>query len=61
MARIFIADGRQFDDPDPNLSVEEVKQMFASFMPDLANAEAKETPRGEDTVVELVRRVGTKG
>lgn len=61
MARVFIYDGREFPDPDPTLSVEEVKAMMADFFPELANAEVKEISRGEDTLYELVRRVGTKG
>ncbi|MBI4215909.1 MAG: carbamoylphosphate synthase large subunit [Chloroflexi bacterium] len=59
--RIFIYDGREFPDPDPSRSVEEVKAMMADFFPELANAEVREGKRGEDTLHELVRRVGTKG
>jgi len=61
MARVFIYDGREFPDPDPNLSVDEVRRMMSDFFPELANAEMRESKRGEDTVHELVRRVGTKG
>ena len=61
MARIFIYDGREFPDPDPNLGVEEVRRMMADFFPELSNAEMREGTRGEDQVVEFVRRVGTKG
>lgn len=61
MARVFVYDNREFPDPDPGLSVEEVRQKMADFFPDLANAEAKESKRGDDTVIEFVRRVGTKG
>ena len=35
--------------------------MMADFFPELANAEVREHRKGEDTVYELVRRVGTKG
>ena len=59
--RVFIYDGREFPDPDPNLSVDEVKRMMSDFFPELANAEVREQQRDEDTVYELVRRVGTKG
>jgi len=59
--RVFIYDGREFPDPDPNMSVDEVKAMMADFFPELANAEVRESNQGEDTVYELVRRVGTKG
>jgi PRTRC genetic system protein C len=61
MARVFIYDGREFPDPDPNSSVDEVKRMMTDFFPELANAEVRESSRGEDTLYELVRRVGTKG
>ena len=61
MARVFVYDGREFPDPDPGLSVEEVKTMMADFFPEVSNAEVREVERGEDTVHELVRRVGTKG
>jgi PRTRC genetic system protein C len=61
MAREFTYDGRSFPDPDPTLSVEEVKRIMTDFFPDLANAEVRESKRGEDTVHEFVRRVGIKG
>ena len=61
MARIIIYDGREFPDPDPSLSIDEIKQMFASFLPELATAEVKESDRGDDKVYHLVKRVGVKG
>jgi len=61
MARVFVYDGREFPDPDPNLTPDEVRQMMTDFFPELANAEVKETTRGEDTLYELVRKVGVKG
>jgi PRTRC genetic system protein C len=61
MARIFVYDGREFPDPDPNKSVEEVKQTMTDFFPELANAEVKEAARGEDTLYEFVKKVGVKG
>jgi PRTRC genetic system protein C len=59
--RIFIVDGREFPDPDPNLSVDEVRRMMTDFFPELANAETREHKRGDDTLCEFVRRVGEKG
>jgi len=59
--RIFVYDDREFPDPDKNLSPEEVKSMMTDFFPELANAEIREHTRGDDTLYELVRRVGTKG
>lgn len=61
MARIFVYDGREFPDPDANLGVDDVKKMMSDFFPELANAEVKEATRGEDTLYEFVRKVGTKG
>jgi len=61
MARIIAYDGREFPDPDPKMSVDEVRQYLANFFPELSNAETKESKRGEDTIVEFKRRVGTKG
>ena len=35
MVRIFVADSREHPDPDPNLSIEQVRDMMADFLPDL--------------------------
>ena len=59
--RVFVYEGREFPDPDPNLAVEDVKRMMADFFPELTNADVREHKRGEDTLYELVRRTGTKG
>ena len=59
--RVFVYDGREFPDPDPSLSTEEVKQKMTDFFPELTNAEVREHKRDEDTLYELVRRTGTKG
>lgn len=61
MARIFAYDSRQFPDPDPKLSVEEVRRQFAEFFPELANAETREEKRGDETVYTFSKRIGTKG
>lgn len=61
MARIFVYEEREHPDPDPNLPVDEVRQMMSAFFPELANAEAKTSKRGEDEIIEFKRRVGTKG
>ena len=59
--RIFVYDGREFPDPDPTLSPDDVRKMFVDFFPELANAEIKEQKRGDDTLVHLIRKTGTKG
>jgi PRTRC genetic system protein C len=61
MARVFIVDEREHPDPDPNRSIEQVRDLLADFFPDLANATHTVTQRGEDQVVEFRRTVGTKG
>ena len=61
MARVFVYDGREFPDPDPNMSVEEVRQSMTNFFPELANADTKQSKRGDDDIVEFQKRVGTKG
>lgn len=40
--RVFIVEGREFPDPDPNMSVDEVRQQMANFFPELSNAETKD-------------------
>jgi PRTRC genetic system protein C len=61
MARIFIIDGRENLDPDPALTVDQVKAIFAGFMPEVATADMTTTKRGDDEVIEFKRKVGTKG
>lgn len=61
MARIFVYDGREFPDPDPTLEVEAVKEKMTDFFPELANADTKQTTRGEDTLYEFIKKVGVKG
>jgi len=61
MARVFVYDGREFPDPDPEMSVDNVRQSMTNFFPELANAESSTTKRGDDDMIEFRRRVGTKG
>lgn len=61
MARVFVYDGREFPDPDESLTPEQVKQTMTDFFPELANADIREHKRDDDTLYELVRKVGTKG
>ena len=61
MARIFVYDDREFPDPDPEMTVEQVKQTLSDFYGEIANAAVKETTRDDDTIIEFQRRVGTKG
>jgi len=61
MVRVFVYDDREFPDPDPNMSVEEVRQSMVHFFPELANAETSSSKRGEDDIFEFKKRVGVKG
>ena len=61
MARKFVYDGREFEDPDPEMTVEQVRISLADFYGELANATVTETKRGEDTIHQFNKRVGTKG
>ena len=61
MARIFVYDDREFPDPDPAMTVDQVKATLSDFFGEIANASVTETARGPDTIYEFQRRVGTKG
>ena len=61
MARIFVVDGREFPDPDPQLSVVGVRQQLSEFFPELTNADTREEQRGDDARYVFTRRIGTKG
>lgn len=61
MARKFIYDGNPLDDPDPSMSVEDVRQFFANVFPELFNASHTEKKDGEDTVITFAKRLGVKG
>lgn len=61
MDRIFVYDGREFPDPDPRLSVEDIRKQLADFFPELTNADTREVQRGEDRIYTFSRRIGTKG
>ena len=53
MARVFVYDDREFPDPDPSMSVDEVKASLADFYGEIANASVKETKCGDDTIYEF--------
>jgi len=66
--RVFVYDDREFPDPDPKLKVDEVRQYYTTFFPELSNAESKESKRPNkenpaemDDVITFKKRVGTKG
>ena len=61
MARIFVYDDREFPDPGPDLTVQQVQQQLSAFYGEVANAAVTETKRGADTIYTFQKRVGTKG
>lgn len=61
MPRIFVYEGKQLPDPNPEWSVDRVREHFSVFMPGLANAETEQREEGDSEVHEFRRRVGTKG
>ena len=61
MVRKFIYDGREFPDPDPNMTVDQVRKSMADFFGELANATVQEAKEGDDTVYTFQRRTGVKG
>lgn len=61
MTRIFVYDGREFPDPDPGLSVEDVRKQLSDFFPELTNADTREERREDEVRYTFARRIGTKG
>ena len=61
MTRKFVYDGREFTDPDPEMSLDQVKMYMTSFFPELATAEYSTKTEGEDTIITFTKKVGTKG
>lgn len=59
--RIFVIDGREYQDPDPKMTIDDVRQSYITYFPELANAEANTSKRGQDDVTTFTKRVGTKG
>ena len=46
MARVFVYDDREFPDPDPEMTVDQVKATLSDFYGEIANASVKETKPG---------------
>lgn len=61
MARVFIVDGTEYPDPGADVTPEGFKQMMASFLPELSNADMTTETQGEDTIYRFKKRVGVKG
>jgi PRTRC genetic system protein C len=61
MTRVFVADNREFTDPDPTLDITSIQRLLADFLPELHNAEIKETEKDGKHFVQFIKKVGTKG
>ncbi len=61
MARKFYYDGKELPDPDPAMSIDEVRQSMSDFFPELSNATHTSKKDGDDEVITFAKRVGTKG
>ncbi len=59
--RLFVYDNREFPDPDPALSIDEVRQQMVEFFSELVNADQRSELRGDTQVITFSRRIGTKG
>jgi PRTRC genetic system protein C len=59
--RIFIADAREFDDPDPNLTPDQVRLMLAEFLPELHSSKIEEATKDGVLYIQFLKVVGTKG
>ncbi len=62
MVRKFVYDGKAYDDPNPELSVDQVREHMANFYTELTTAETLPIrTEGDDQIYEFKRKVGTKG
>jgi PRTRC genetic system protein C len=60
--RVFTYNGIVLPDPSPEMSVEDVRDFYATQYPELANAAIEEPePAGKATKHAFTRKVGTKG
>ena len=62
LERVFVFNGMRLPDPGPNLTVEQVRDMYVATYPDLATA-ALEGPSPVNGAMQytFTRAVGTKG
>jgi PRTRC genetic system protein C len=59
--RVFVFDNREFDDPDPSLTIEEVQKLLSDFAPELSNAEVKQQEKDGVLYIRFDKKIGTKG
>ena len=62
MARKFTYNGMELPDPSPELSAQQVRDIYSATYPDLATASITGPEKvGDDQVFKFSRAVGTKG
>ena len=62
MARVFKYDGKAYQDPGAEYSVEEVKRHLAAIFPEVAQATVEEKALEDGTTeITFIKRAGTKG
>jgi len=61
MPRTFYYESKPYEDPDPSMSVDEVRQSMANFFPELSNAESEIKKDGDNEKITFKKSVGTKG
>ena len=61
MPRVFVYDGKEYPDPSPELTVQQVQEQLGQFMGEIIGSKVTEARRGQDTVYTFEKRVGVKG
>lgn len=62
LTRVFTYNGTQLPDPNPDLSVEEVRDMYVATYPELATAAVEgPSPVNDKMEYTFTRAVGVKG
>jgi len=60
--RVFVYNGQEYPDPDPELTADQVRRELARFVPELTNADVREERRADGTTQYVfAKRLGTKG
>ena len=60
--RVFVYNGTEYPDPDPQRTPDQIRRELARFVPELTNADIREEVRQDGTVQFVFsRRIGTKG
>ena len=61
LQREFLLDGRRLADPNPDLSVEEVRTHYSGIYPALNNASYQQEVTGHAIKVTFTTAIGSKG